>query len=216
MFPVLPLFLFTQPNLGGLGFEPLIISLFFAGAGISQAIWTLVFLPPLQCRFGTGGLLRGCSIAWPITFAIWPISNLFMRQHREVAFWIVAPINMVLGSGVSMAFSESPDYVECIIYVGSEADAWSGLFSRRTIGTQRYIAYTCNTRYSQRPCSYPNIRHSILRSSIIFKPFCDRRENESLSWVSYLDCLGSPGPDVDHCDPVVSREGGRQDQVRDG
>jgi hypothetical protein len=102
----MPLFWFTEPDLGGLGFEPLTISLMFAGAGVSQATWTLLFLPPLQQRFGTGGLLRGCSIFWPIGFAIWPLSNMLMRHHWNVAFWIVAPVNLVLVSGCAMAFSK--------------------------------------------------------------------------------------------------------------
>ena len=106
-FSVLPLFWFTDIKLGGFGVSPLQISLFLAVAGISQALWTLLLFPALQHRFGTGGVLRGCSIAWPITFAFWPISNLFMRHHWEVSFWVVAPVNLVLGAGVSMAFSGS-------------------------------------------------------------------------------------------------------------
>jgi hypothetical protein len=82
------------------------ISLFLGGAGICQALWTLIVFPPFQHRIGTGGVLRACSIAWPITFALWPISNLFIRWHWDVVFWVVAPVNLAVGSGVSMAFSE--------------------------------------------------------------------------------------------------------------
>ena len=74
---------------------------------MSQALWTLIAFPSLQHRFGTGGVLRVCSIAWPICFAFWPISNLFLRHQWNGAFWIVALFNLAVGSGVSMAFSKS-------------------------------------------------------------------------------------------------------------
>lgn len=77
-----------------------------ATIGASQAIWLLLVFPPLQHRFGTGGVLRGCTIAWPIMFAIWPVCNEFLRHNWTLTFWIVAPINLVLGSGVAMAFSK--------------------------------------------------------------------------------------------------------------
>jgi len=102
---VTPVFWFTQPELGGLGFSPFLISVFLAAAGMSQAIWLLIAFPPLQHRFGTGGVLRGCSVVWPIMFILWPICNMFLRQKWKVAFWVIMPINTVAGSGVAMAFT---------------------------------------------------------------------------------------------------------------
>jgi len=102
---VSPLFWFTEVDLGGFGFSPFQISMFLGLAGISQALWTLLVFPPLQHRFGTGGVLRGCSIAWPILFAFCPLCNLFLRNRWKLAFWITAPIGLALGSGVSMAFT---------------------------------------------------------------------------------------------------------------
>ena len=106
LLSVLPVFWFTQPELGGFGFSPLQISVFLGIAGLSQALWLLVAFPLLQHRFGTGGVLRGCSIVWPIMFAFTPVCTVFLRQGWNTAFWISAPIALVVGSGVAMAFSK--------------------------------------------------------------------------------------------------------------
>ena len=103
---VIPVFYFTDIKLGGYGFTPLQISLFMALGGISQAVWLLLIFPPLQHRFGTGGVLRGCAAVWPLFFFAAAAGNLFLRQDWTLAFWIVAPVSMVVGSGVAMAFSE--------------------------------------------------------------------------------------------------------------
>ncbi|MCJ1436980.1 hypothetical protein MMC27_006363 [Xylographa pallens] len=102
---VCPVFYFTAVSLGGYGFSPLQISLFMALAGFSQAIWILIAFPPLQRRFGTGGVLRGCAVAWPILFFVAALGNFFLRQDWKLTFWIVGPTAMALGSGVSMAFT---------------------------------------------------------------------------------------------------------------
>ena len=103
---VLPVLCFTPVELGGFGFSPFRISILLATGGMSQVVWLLLVFPPLQYRFGTGGVLRGCAIAWPFMFAIWPICNEFLRRDWTIAFWIVGLINLVLGSGVAMAFSK--------------------------------------------------------------------------------------------------------------
>lgn len=100
-----PVFWFTQPALGGYGFTPIQISMFLGGIGISQGIWLLLVFPPLQARFGTAGVLRGCLYAWPIFFISAPICNIFLRKGWVTAFWIVAPTLQIGGSGISMAFT---------------------------------------------------------------------------------------------------------------
>jgi hypothetical protein len=80
--------------------------MFIGAAGISQALWTLIVFPPLQRRFGTGGVLRACALAWPFFFASCPLGNVLLRHDWKVAFWIIAPTFNVVGSGVSMAFSK--------------------------------------------------------------------------------------------------------------
>jgi MFS family permease len=129
---VLPVLCFTPVELGGFGFSPFRISILMATGGASQAIWLLLVFPPLQHRFGTGGVLRGCAIAWPFMFAIWPLCNELLRHDHTVAFWIVGPINLVLGSGVAMAFSKSSFLAALsVTYV---------FCSCRTTRAQRYCA----------------------------------------------------------------------------
>ena len=103
---VCPVFYFTAVSLGGYGFSPLQISLFMALAGLSQAVWILLAFPPLQRRFGTGDVLRGCAVGWPILFFVAALGNFFLRQNWKLAFWIVGPISIAIGSGISMAFSK--------------------------------------------------------------------------------------------------------------
>lgn len=103
---VCPVFWFTPAELGGFGLSPLQISGFLGAAGLSQALWTLIVLPPLQQKFGTGGLLRLCYVFWPIFFVLSPICNILLRKHLDAAFWTVAVVSTIGGSGVSMAFSE--------------------------------------------------------------------------------------------------------------
>jgi hypothetical protein len=103
---VMPVFWFTPPEIGGFGFSPLQISLLLGAVGMSQALWTLLAFPPLQRRWGTGGVLRACTIVWPIFFAMNPLSSFFLRQKLTVAFWIVGPAFSVIATGVSIAFSK--------------------------------------------------------------------------------------------------------------
>jgi len=103
---VCPTFWFTEPQLGGYGFTPMQISLFLAVIGISQATWLLIFFPIIQRKYGTGAVLRICLYVWPLFFIAAPLCNEILRRDYYVAFWIIAPILQISGSGVSMAFSK--------------------------------------------------------------------------------------------------------------
>ena len=103
---VIPVFYFTDVALGGYGFTPLQISLFMALGGLSQSIWLLLLFPPLQKRFGTGGVLRGCAVVWPLLFFAVAAGNMFLRRGWNITFWVVVPTSIAIGHGVAMAFSE--------------------------------------------------------------------------------------------------------------
>ncbi|KAF2230681.1 MFS general substrate transporter [Viridothelium virens] len=102
---IIPVFWFEPVYLGGFGFSPRWISIFLALAGFSQSLWLLLVFPPLQHRFGTGGVLRACSIAWPFFMLVYPICNLLLKHDLMVAFWIVAITSLMLGSGVAMSYT---------------------------------------------------------------------------------------------------------------
>ncbi|EJD35023.1 MFS general substrate transporter [Auricularia subglabra TFB-10046 SS5] len=100
-----PVFYFTPIELGGFGLPPPQISFFVALIGVSQACWLLFAFPPLQRRFGTANVLRGCAIAWPLTYATMPVLNAVLRTGHTTAFWVAAPAASVLMGGVSMAYA---------------------------------------------------------------------------------------------------------------
>lgn len=102
---VIPVFWFTPVSLGGFGFTPFQISMFMGLTGFSQAVWLLVFFPPLQHRLGTNGVMRLCGIAYPIAMAFNPILSAILRSGAETTFWVMAPIFMLIAPGISMAFT---------------------------------------------------------------------------------------------------------------
>jgi len=105
---IIPVYWATGIPLGGLGLTPLQISLFLCLTGLSQAIWVLVFFPPLQHRIGTNGVVRVCGIAYPITMAMMPVLNMILRigtPGSRVAFFITGPILLIIFPGVSMSFT---------------------------------------------------------------------------------------------------------------
>jgi hypothetical protein len=96
-----PLFMYTSVKRGGFGFSDQRIALFLAIGGGSQALWMLLAFPPLQKKFGTGFVLRGCAVIWAIFMAVYPTLNEFLRNGWILAFWIIGPIAVMLGSGVA-------------------------------------------------------------------------------------------------------------------
>lgn len=104
---VSPVMMYTSVAKGGFGFSDQHIAVFMALAGASQALWMLIAFPPLQRNLSTGAVLRGCAIVWPFFMALYPVMNEFLRNDWTLAFYIVAPIGIVIGSGVAMAFSEA-------------------------------------------------------------------------------------------------------------
>ncbi|PSR87002.1 major facilitator superfamily transporter [Coniella lustricola] len=114
---ICPVFMFTPVHLGGFGLLPYQISILMAINGAAQAFWLLILFPPLQHRYGTNAVLRGCAAAYPFFFAMVPLGNLVLRSGpgsgtgngtgngTTLAFWILIPPVLALGSGVSMSFT---------------------------------------------------------------------------------------------------------------
>lgn len=105
---IVPVFWYEPVQLGGFGFSSLYISLFMGLTGAAQAIWLLLVFPPLQHRIGTGGVLRICAYAYPFFFLVCPLLNLLLREGSHgarVAFFVLTPVLLSLGCGVSMSFT---------------------------------------------------------------------------------------------------------------
>ncbi|KAF1991382.1 MFS transporter [Aulographum hederae CBS 113979] len=102
---VVPIFWFEPPTLGGFGLSPVWISIFLAISGASQAIWILFVFPPLQTRYGSKKVMFYCACLFPVTYALAPVFNTFLRRGWVAAFWATAPAAQALGSCVSMAFT---------------------------------------------------------------------------------------------------------------
>ena len=102
---ILPVFYFTPVELGGFGFTPLQISIFMGLGGLSQALWVLLIFPFLHARVGTKRIMTWSGNAYPFFFASLPSCNILLRYHFTLVFWILAPILVVLGSGVAISFT---------------------------------------------------------------------------------------------------------------
>lgn len=105
---VIPVAAYTSVRLGGLGFGPSMISRYMAVQGASQAAWLLLAFPWLQHRIGTKGVMKLCGAAYPFFFASFIGLNLLLREGSTTAhawFWVVAVFAVVIGPGVSMAFT---------------------------------------------------------------------------------------------------------------
>ena len=137
-----PLFMFTSIRRGGFGFSDQRIALFLAIGGGSQALWMLLAFPPLQKKFGTGFVLRGCAIVWALFMAIYPTLNEFLRNDWILAFWIIGPTAVMLGSGVAMGFSSSPIHVASFSMLT--------FLSVRSTLRKRYLTITHCARHTQR------------------------------------------------------------------
>lgn len=105
---IVPVFWYEPIELGGFSFSSLYISIFMGLTGAAQAIWLLLIFPPLQTRFGTGGVLRACAYTYPFFFMAYPALQALLREGSDAArtaFWIITPVALCLGVGVSMSFT---------------------------------------------------------------------------------------------------------------
>lgn len=105
---LMPVYLYTPIDVGGLEFDPFQIAMYMAVQGASQALWLVLAFPFLHRRLGTKKLMYGCGVMYPIFFGGYIFVNEMLRIHTPAAmawFWIVGSIVAVIGPGVSMAFT---------------------------------------------------------------------------------------------------------------
>ena len=102
---VFPVFWFTSISKGGYGFSPLQISLLLGLGGISQAFWLLFIFPPMQRRYGTGGVLRFSGWIFPLGNICNPLLQFMLRKDITTPFWILLPTTTIIGTSAAMAFT---------------------------------------------------------------------------------------------------------------
>jgi hypothetical protein len=141
-----PVYLYTPVRLGGTGFTPELIAAVTAVGGLSQAIWLLLVFPRLHKRVGTGRILFYCACVWPVFFASTVVFNILLRDDLKAAFWTLAPLVLVCGSGVAMAFSSFPE-------TAPFKHPWLTLCSCRPARGERYCPITRNSGNAELHCS---------------------------------------------------------------
>ncbi|KAI6045952.1 MFS general substrate transporter [Pisolithus marmoratus] len=80
MFVLLPLFLSTPIELGGLGQTPAMIGLWMSGYGIVNSLFQAFFFAPLVSHFGKRTLFRVSYACFVPIFAIFPVVNCVARR----------------------------------------------------------------------------------------------------------------------------------------
>ena len=108
MIALLPVYLYTPVQQGGLGFSTQYISICMAVQGASEALWLLIVFPYLHHRLGTNRILQICTTMYPFLFGSYMMMNLVLRIGSSLAttcFWVIGAITAVTGPGLMMAFT---------------------------------------------------------------------------------------------------------------
>jgi hypothetical protein len=151
--------------------------------GLSQALWTLLAFPPLQKRYGTGGVLRACTIVWPIFFCMSPLSNFLLRQNLIVLFWTFGPVATVIGTGIAIAFSKSYTCLNSPQCQSSNLTLSSG----DAIGSERHRAFAIHFGNSEWACSLCCRCFEIYKPGTVYQYLCHWSQIPNLPRLSCLD-----------------------------
>ncbi|KAI6032822.1 MFS general substrate transporter [Pisolithus orientalis] len=131
MFVLLPLFLSTPIELGGLGQTPAMIGLWMSGYGIVNSLFQAFFFAPLVSRFGKRTLFRVSYACFIPIFAIFPVVNCVARSTGIWwGVWGLMGCQLGLAVVTDMAFSS------ILMYITTSAP------SRRSLGALNGLAQT--------------------------------------------------------------------------
>jgi hypothetical protein len=103
---LLPLFLFTAVDHGGLGFDAKRIGSVISQRSVSVLIIQMITFPWLQKRVGTTRLFKWLMMLWIPTLLLLPLCNLAARMGNELLVWVGLYLFMVVGSLSGMAFGK--------------------------------------------------------------------------------------------------------------
>ncbi|KAI6026339.1 MFS general substrate transporter [Pisolithus microcarpus] len=168
MFVLLPLFLSTPIELGGLGQTPAMIGLWMSGYGIA------FFFAPLVSRFGKRTLFRVSYACFVPIFAIFPVVNCVARRWGVWwGIWGLMGCQLGLAVITDMAFSESSHVVfytsraslifsalgiqgSILMYITTSAP------SRRSLGAINGIAQTTGVDCTATSMFAYSLQHELL------------------------------------------------------
>lgn len=189
---VSPVFMYTDIDLGGFSFSDQWIAVFLIVAGASQSLWMLLAFPPLQRRFGTGNVMRVCVIGWSVLLAFYPVLNEFLRHEWTVAFWVVGPISLILGSGVSMGYGK-PAFSPCPAFhvVLTEHSMHPTL-------PQRHLPFLHRPCHGQCLGTHSQQRRASVRTRDLYELVCCGREAWVGGWAFDLVHLGRDRVGLEH------------------
>ncbi|KAI6098971.1 major facilitator superfamily domain-containing protein [Pisolithus croceorrhizus] len=131
VFVLLPLFLSTPIELGGLGQTPAMIGLWMSGYGIVNGLFQAFFFAPLVSRFGKKTLFRVSYACFVPIFAIFPVVNCIARRGGVWwGIWGLMGCQLCFAVLTDMAFSS------ILMYITTSAP------SRRSLGAINGVAQT--------------------------------------------------------------------------
>ncbi len=114
---LIPLFLFTPLDKGGMGFDAERIGYVISQKSLSVLFIQVLAFPWLQKRLGTVPLYKLCSVLWLPSFAVLPLANLAQRHGQTVLAWSGIYGFMLISGFAGLGFGESswPIFSTCII-----------------------------------------------------------------------------------------------------
>ena len=102
---LIPLFLSTPIEYGGLGFTPLQIGRYLSVVGLSLGINSMLVLPPVVRRFGPKRVyVAGMTMFIP-AFSLFPLVNVLARANGGVGLAVWTVLACQLGCHLIMEFS---------------------------------------------------------------------------------------------------------------
>jgi MFS family permease len=105
---LIPVMLYTPIKIGGLGCSPGEITIYMSAMGVSESLWLMFVFPPLHRCLGSKGMLRLCSFAWPLFFAVYPSVNALLRdgsRSGHIVAILVTAMNAMIGPGTWMSLT---------------------------------------------------------------------------------------------------------------
>jgi hypothetical protein len=158
---VIPIFWFTPRHLGGFGWLPCQISIFFALTGATQAVWLLIVFPRLQRRWGTNAIWRRAAFSYPVGYTSLILIALARRHGLvDAAFYPLCIVFTLAGGAMALPFTATTMAINTIAPSPAVLGALNGLALTiislvRTFAPALYASGICRSLPSSPPLIGP-------------------------------------------------------------